>query len=152
MKKKKTGQKKFYGNSAAAKSAAFVRKRRTVAGSGEILTGVLEKHPKGFGFVRQEEGGDIFIARSNMLGAMNGDLVEADLLPPYLWTRSKEGIVTKILQRNTVEVVGTFQKNKKFGFVVADDKKMQDDIFIKKDFFRSAERRQSGGKDYAVPR
>ena len=143
MKKKKTGQKKFYGNSAAAKSAAFVRKRRTVAGSGEILTGVLEKHPKGFGFVRQEEGGDIFIARSNMLGAMNGDLVEADLLPPYLWTRSKEGIVTKILQRNTVEVVGTFQKNKKFGFVVADDKKMQDDIFIKKDFFRGA---QNGDK------
>lgn len=143
MKKKKTGQKKFYGNSAAAKSAAFVRKRRTVAGSGEILTGVLEKHPKGFGFVRQEEGGDIFIARSNMLGAMNGDLVEADLLPPYLWTRSKEGIVTKILQRNTVEVVGTFQKNKEFGFVVADDKKMQDDIFIKKDFFRSA---QNGDK------
>ena len=78
-----------------------------------------------------------------MLGAMNGDLVEADLLPPYLWTRSKEGIVTKILQRNTVEVVGTFQKNKKFGFVVADDKKMQDDIFIKKDFFRSA---QNGDK------
>ena len=143
MKKKKTGQKKFYGNSAAAKSAAFVRKRRPVAGSGEILTGVLEKHPKGFGFVRQEEGGDIFIARSNMLGAMNGDLVEADLLPPYLWTRSKEGIVTKILQRNTVEVVGTFQKNKEFGFVVADDKKMQDDIFIKKDFFRSA---QNGDK------
>lgn len=143
MKKKKTGQKKFYGNSAAAKSAAFVRKRRTVAGSEEILTGVLEKHPKGFGFVRQEEGSDIFIARSNMLGAMNGDLVEADLLPPYLWTRSKEGIVTKILQRNTVEVVGTFQKNKKFGFVVADDKKMQDDIFIKKDFFRSA---QNGDK------
>ncbi len=104
---------------------------------------MLEKHPKGFGFVRQEEGGDIFIARSNMLGAMNGDLVEADLLPPYLWTRSKEGIVTKILQRNTVEVVGTFQKNKKFGFVVADDKKMQDDIFIKKDFFRSA---QNGDK------
>ena len=107
-----------------------MRKKKTfhkhAAGSGEIITGIIEKHPKGFGFVRQEEGGDIFIGRSNMLGAMNGDLVEADLLPPYLWTRSKEGIVTKILQRNTVEVVGTFQKNKKFGFVVADDKKMQD--------------------------
>lgn len=143
MKKKKTGQKKFYGNSAAAKSAAFVRKRRTVAGCGEILTGVLEKHPKGFGFVRQEEGGDIFVGRDNMLGAMNGDLVEVDLLPPYLWTRSKEGIVTKIPQRNTIEVVGTFQQNKKFGFVVADDKKMQDDIFIKKDAFRGA---QNGDK------
>ena len=104
---------------------------------------MLEKHPKGFGFVRQEEGGDIFVGRDNMLGAMNGDLVEVDLLPPYLWTRSKEGIVTKIPQRNTIEVVGTFQQNKKFGFVVADDKKMQDDIFIKKDFFRGA---QNGDK------
>lgn len=116
---------------------------RHTAGIGEAITGIIEKHPKGFGFVRQEEGGDIFISRDNMLGAMNGDLVEADLLPPYLWTRSKEGIITKILQRNTVEVVGTFQKNKHFGFVVADDKKMQDDIFIKKDFFRGA---QNGDK------
>ncbi len=124
-----------------------MRKKKTfhkrTAGSGEIITGIIEKHPKGFGFVRQDEGGDIFIGRNNMLGAMNGDLVEADLLPPYLWTRSKEGIVTKILQRNTVEVVGTFQKNKGFGFVIADDKKIQEDIFIKKDFFRSA---QNGDK------
>ncbi len=124
-----------------------MRKKKTfhkrTAGSGEIITGIIEKHPKGFGFVRQDEGGDIFIGRNNMLGAMNGDLVEADLLPPYLWTRSKEGIVTKILQRNTVEVVGTFQKNKGFGFVIADNKKIQEDIFIKKDFFRSA---QNGDK------
>ncbi len=124
-----------------------MRKKKTfhkgAVGSGEIITGIIEKHPRGFGFVRQEEGGDIFIGRSNMLGAMNGDLVEADLLPPYLWTRSKEGIITKILQRNTIEIVGTFQKNKKFGFVVADDKKIQDDIFIKKDFFRGA---QNGDK------
>ena len=124
-----------------------MRKKKTfhkgAAGSGEIIRGIIEKHPKGFGFVRQEEGGDIFIGKNNMLGAMNGDLVEADLLPPYLWNRSKEGIVTKILQRNTAEVVGTFQKNKGFGFVVADDKKIQEDIFIKKDFFRSA---QNGDK------
>lgn len=119
------------------------KQNKHTAGSGEVITGIIEKHPKGFGFVRQEEGGDIFIGRDNMLGAMNGDLVEADLLPAYLWTRSKEGIVTKILQRNTVEVVGTFQKNKHFGFVIADDKKMQDDIFIKKDFFRGA---QNGDK------
>lgn len=119
------------------------KQNKHIAGSGEVITGIIEKHPKGFGFVRQEEGGDIFIGRDNMLGAMNGDLVEADLLPPYLWTRSKEGIVTKILQRNTVEVVGTFQKNKHFGFVIADDKKIQDDIFIKKDFFRGA---QNGDK------
>ena len=74
-----------------------------------------------------------------MMGAMNGDMVEVDLLPPYLWNRSKEGIITGILKRNTAEVVGTFQNNRKFGFVIADDKKLREDIFIKKDFFRGAQ-------------
>ena len=42
----------------------------------EPVTGIIEKHGRGFGFVRQEEGDDIFIGPANMLGAMNGDLVE----------------------------------------------------------------------------
>lgn len=107
------------------------------------IIGTIEKHPRGFGFVRQEEGADIFIAPDNMGGAMNGDTVEVDLLPPYLWTKSKEGIVTRVLERKTTEVVGTFQKNKKFGFVVPDDQKACDDIFIRRDFFRNA---QNGDK------
>ena len=109
----------------------------------EIYTGIIEKHARGFGFVRQEDDEDIFVGPSNMGGAMNGDLVEVDLLPPYLWNKSKEGIVTKVLERNYTEVIGTFQKNKKFGFVIPDDKKNPDDVFIKKDFFRNA---QNGDK------
>lgn len=109
-------------------------KRRKI----EPVTGNIEKHARGFGFLRQEEGSDIYIAPDNMAGAMNGDLVEVDMLPPYLWTKSKEGIVTKILERNTKEVVGTFQKNKNFGFVVPDDRKNTDDVFIKKGFSKNA--------------
>lgn len=109
----------------------------------EIYTGIIEKHSKGFGFVRQEDGEDIFIGPANMMGAMNGDMVEVDLLPPYLWNKSKEGIVTKVLERNYTEVIGTFQRSKRFGFVVPDDKKNPDDVFIKKDFFRNA---QNGDK------
>ncbi len=113
--------------------------QRPKSGTSEIRSGILEKHPKGFGFVRMEEGGDIFVAKDDMLGAMNGDLVEVDMLPPYLWTRSKEGIITRVLERNTSEVVGTFQNNRKFGFVIPDDKKLLEDIYIKKDFFRGAQ-------------
>lgn len=109
----------------------------------EKITGVVEKHPKGFGFIKQEDGQDIFIGRSNMHGAMNQDLVEVDLLPSYLWTKSKEGIITKVVERKYTEVVGTFQKNGKFGFVVSDDKKNPDDVFIKKEFFKNA---QNGDK------
>lgn len=110
----------------------------------EKTTGILDKHKAGFGFVRQEEGGDIFIARSNMNGAMHGDLVEVDLLPEYLWAKkSKEGLIDKVLERANTEVVGTFQKNKRFGFVIADDRKNTDDVFVKKSDFRNA---QNGDK------
>ena len=56
------------------------KKNRKKATS-EKRTGTLDKNRAGFGFVRQEEGEDIFVARSNMNGAMNGDLVQVDLLP-----------------------------------------------------------------------
>lgn len=116
-----------------------IKKNRKIMENAPKLVGVLEKHPMGFGFVRQEEGGDIFIGRSNMNGAMNKDLVEVDLLPEYLWTRSKEGIIDKVLERNTTELVGVFQKNKRFGFVVSDDPRNNDDIFISQSNFRNAQ-------------
>ena len=110
----------------------------------EKKTGILEKNKAGFGFVRQEEDGDIFISKSNMGDAMHGDLVEVDLLPEYLWRRkNREGIIDKVLERAHTEVVGTFQKNKRFGFVVPDDARNNDDIFVKKADFRNA---QNGDK------
>ncbi|MEG2529017.1 MAG: ribonuclease R [Anaerovoracaceae bacterium] len=105
----------------------------------EKLIGPLRKNKAGFGFVIQEEGGDIFIAKNNMGGAMNGDTVEVDLLPEGLWTKSKEGIIDKVIDRAYTEVVGTFQKNKQFGFVVCDDKKNTDDVFVRRADFKGAE-------------
>ena len=109
----------------------------------EKAIGVLDKNKAGFGFVRQEEGGDIFIGRSNLGGAMHGDTVEVDLLPKYLWVRNKEGIIDKVIERANTEVVGTFQRNKRFGFVVPDDKRNTDDVFVRKSDFRNA---QNGDK------
>lgn len=106
--------------------------------SAEPVAGIIEKHARGFAFLRRGEGSDIFIAPGNLGGAMNGDTAEVTLLPPYLWTRSKEGVVTKILERAVTEVVGTFQKNRSFGFVVPDDRKLQEDVYIRKDAFRGA--------------
>ena len=68
------------------------RKKQFYTPGTEKLTGVLEKTKSGFGFVRQEEGGDIFVGRSNMYGAMHGDTVSVDLLPEQFRTRSREGI------------------------------------------------------------
>ena len=116
----------------------FLIPEETSHSAQEPITGIIEKHARGFAFLRREEGADIFIAPDNLGGAMNGDTTQVELLPPYLWTKSKEGIVVKILERATKEVVGTFQKKKGFGFVVPDDRKLTEDIYIKKDAFRSA--------------
>ena len=107
------------------------------------ITGTIEKHKKGFGFIHQEEGADFFVAPDKMAGAMNGDTVEAEVLPPYMTRRSNEARVIKVLERKTAEVVGTFERHKHYGFVVPDDRKIGEDVFIRKDFFRNA---QTGDK------
>ena len=111
-----------------------VRKRK-------VLTGTLSKHRQGFGFVSCDElERDVFVSAGSMKGAMNGDEVEVDLIPEYLWKDSPEGIITKILNRKTREVVGTFQKSKKFGFVVPESRKSFDDVFVRKKDFSGAQR------------
>lgn len=111
----------------------------------EIISGVLSKHKKGFGFVIPDEdkNGDVFIAPGSINGAMNGDYVTVRLLPPGETSRSREGVIHQILKRAAVEIVGTFEKSKRFGFVVPDDRRFNDDIFILKKDFNGA---QTGDK------
>lgn len=100
-----------------------------------------------------EEGGgaDIFVPWSAMNGAMNGDRVEVSLFPESPWKSAKEGAregaVVKILTRGVTEVVGTFEKSNKFGFVIPDDKRIGEEIFIPRKYFGDAER---GDKVVAV--
>lgn len=105
------------------------------------VTGILSKHKKGFGFVIPDEGNfdrDIFISPSDMNGAMEGDRVEVDLIPEYLWEQSPQGIITKVTDRKLKEVAGFFDKGKKFGFVVPVDRKHNEDIYIPKKAFSGA--------------
>lgn len=55
----------------------------------------------------------IFIPSEGMNGAMDGDMVEAELIPEYFWHRNPEAIVVKVKKRANEEVVGTFQRSKK---------------------------------------
>ncbi|MBR0600247.1 ribonuclease R [Clostridiales bacterium BAD-6] len=108
----------------------------------EIIIGTLSKHKKGFGFVIPETdtNGDIFIPHSGMKNAMNGDLVSVKLLPSWETERTREGVIQEIMKRSVTEVVGTFEKSKRFGFVVPDDKRINDDIFVMKKDFHGAEK------------
>ena len=121
------------------------KKLKTKIKKEEILVGVLSKHKKGFGFVIPEtdEGGDVFVAPNAINGAMNGDSVSVRLLPPGETNRTREGVIQQILKRAATEIVGTFEKSKRFGFVIADDRRFNDDIFVLKKDFNGA---QTGDK------
>jgi ribonuclease R len=71
---------------------------------------------------------------------MNGDKVAVRLLSNKDQERAREGVISIILKRAVTEVVGTFEKSKRFGFVVPDDKRLNDDIFVLKRDFNGAQK------------
>ncbi len=98
--------------------------------SGNILIGDYEGNAKGFGFVLIDgEDEDIFIPESCTNSAMHGDKVQV-ILRSSRTGRRREGEIIKVLEHNTKEIVGTYQKSKNFGFVVPDNIKFSRDIFI----------------------
>ena len=54
---------------------------------------------------------------------MHNDRVVAEITKPATDERRAEGAIIKILEREITKVVGEFQSNKTFGFVIADEKK-----------------------------
>lgn len=98
-----------------------------------LVVGKFIGHAKGFGFVAPEEDGmdDIFIPPTEVNGAVNGDKVLVRVSRESHGDRS-EGSIIKITQRGITQVVGTFQDNRGFGFVIPDDKKVPMDVFIAK--------------------
>ena len=96
----------------------------------EIYTGKFIANAKGFGFVEVENlETDIFIGEMDVKGAMHGDTVEVRIRT-YRGGKRPEGVIVKILERGITEVVGTFQRRKNFGFVVCDNQKILQDIYI----------------------
>ncbi|GMQ59245.1 ribonuclease R [Vallitalea sediminicola] len=98
-----------------------------------MIVGKFIAHAKGFGFVEIEgEEQDIFIPAPYVNGAFNNDTVAIKLIKRDSKGKRKEGEVIRIIKRNDSDVIGTYQKSKNFGFVVADNKKFTKDIFISK--------------------
>ena len=95
--------------------------------------GIYRKNQKGFGFVKIEDQEDeIYIAKENSLNALNGDRVLVKIEEEKNKLKKAEGKVVKILKHEKDTIVGRFEYNKNFGFVVPDDKNFGTDIFISK--------------------
>ncbi|WP_281183044.1 ribonuclease R [Staphylococcus schleiferi] len=101
-----------------------------------IVRGTLSQNKKGFAFLRPEEEDmeDIFIPPTKINRAMDGDTVIVEVKKSRGDFRKGkfEGEVKAIESHSIKQVVGTFSEARHFGFVVPDDKRIMQDIFIPK--------------------
>lgn len=113
-----------------------------------LIVGRLTAHSKGFGFVIPDnpvEEGDVFIPPDAMMSAMHNDRVVARIHGQVNRGQEKrrEGEIIRIVRRANAKIVGTFEYSRHFGFVLPDDVRIGQDVFIPKSEFNGA---KSGSK------
>lgn len=95
------------------------------------LVGKFMSTQKGFGFVTVDgEEDDIYIAEKDTGGALNNDTVQLVVTSERKGGRSREGKILKVLERGTLDIVGTYEKSGGYGFVTPDDRHFARDIFV----------------------
>ncbi|SHF57707.1 ribonuclease R [Caldanaerobius fijiensis DSM 17918] len=104
----------------------------------DMAVGIIECNKKGFGFLRVEDGEDIFIPAEDINGAMNGDKVIVRITRRAGEGTKREGTVVNILERANKEIVGTLDMSKNFGFVIPDDQRLTQDIYIAREGMNGA--------------
>lgn len=96
-----------------------------------LIIGRVQCHRDGYGFVIVERAGetDIFIPNRNLSGAMHGDRVVARV--EHIKERAKrEGRIVRVLERAHRKVVGRYEYSKNLGYVVPNDQRICQDLYI----------------------
>ncbi len=114
----------------------LVRTRKNRYGLPEkmnLIRGRIQMHAKGFAFLipDDEDQKDIYIHQNDLNSAMNGDKVLVRIEKASFDGNRPEGVVIRIVERSDAPIVGTYQDHGKFGFVIVDDKRIPNDIFIR---------------------
>lgn len=110
------------------------RKNKYMLMEGKYIKGKYIANEKGYGFVVPEDNTvkDIFIPKGKSINAFYHDVVLVELMGEREEGKRQEGQIVKVLEHERDALVGTFQKSQSFGFVVPDDRKFGNDIFISK--------------------
>ena len=100
--------------------------RYRMAAEGDYGQAVFDGNRRGFGFLEMEEGEDLFVPPSKTNGAFHKDLVAYKRIAGT----KDEAEVVKILKRGTWQIVGVYDEKEKVGFVIPDEDKFSQDVFI----------------------
>ena len=114
----------------ASGKVGISKKGKYARSEGFAQTGIFSAHHRGFGFVTIEgRDGDLFVPPDDTGDAMDGDTVQVIIDENGRGGRA-EARVLKVLKHANETLIGTFEKNKSFGFVIPDNPRITMDIFI----------------------
>ncbi len=95
------------------------------------IVGIYKGYTKAFGFVLSEDmKEDVYIAEQHRHTAMNNDKVVVRIIHRADGGHKREGEIVRIVERANETLVGTYDRQKNFGFVTPDDERIREDIYI----------------------
>ncbi|MHB8947222.1 MAG: ribonuclease R [Bacillota bacterium] len=92
----------------------------------QLLTGELRASARGFAVLRTEDDRQFYVAPDDLLGALNGDLVQARPRRDRARSRGErvEAEIVRVLERRTKRVIGTYARGHHFGSVRPNDARL----------------------------
>mgnify|MGYP006155294085 FL=1 len=96
----------------------------------DLIPGIVLGHREGYGFFKPDEGGDdLFISNRDMLMYFHGDKVLAQKAGMDRKGR-REARIVRLIQPRSAAIVGRFHVDSGMAFVIADDKRITQEILI----------------------
>jgi ribonuclease R len=96
----------------------------------DLVPGRIEGHPDGFGFLIRDDGGpDIFLSPRQMHKVMHGDRAMARIAGTDRRGRP-EGSVVDVIERGQRSVIGRYYTEHGVGYVVAEDRRVNQDVLV----------------------
>jgi len=105
----------------------------------QLIRGRVIGHADGFGFLVSDEGGDdLFLSAREMHSCLHGDRVLARVAGVDRRGR-REAAIVEVLEHANASVAGRYYYDNGVGFVVADNKRINQDILVPNDQAYGAE-------------
>jgi ribonuclease R len=99
----------------------------------DLVTGKVQGHPDGFGFLIPDAGGsDVFLGPKEMHKALHGDRATVRLIGVDKRGRP-EGAIVDVVERGNREIVGRVYEERGIWYLVAENKRISQDILIPPD-------------------
>jgi len=99
----------------------------------DLVTGTVQGHPDGFGFLLPDDGSpDLYLAPGEMRKALHGDRATARQIGVDRRGRP-EGALVDVLARSNREIVGRLYEDRGIWFLVAENKRINQDILVPPD-------------------